>query len=83
VLEASKRYKTEQKTLTEADRISNVQNKFIPVKNIRKNKEILKEKNILIIDDVITTGSTLSECARIMKNMGAGSVYALCAAGVY
>jgi ComF family protein len=35
--------------------------------------------NILLIDDVITTGSTLRECAKALKKAGAGSVYALCA----
>ena len=82
VIEASELYDTEQKSLDKNQRILNVKNKFAPVKNIRKNKEIIKDKNILIIDDVVTTGSTLSECARIMKNIGAKSVCALCAASV-
>jgi predicted amidophosphoribosyltransferase len=79
-------YDTEQKSLSKSERVLNVQNKFTVVKKIRKNKNIeniLKDKNILIIDDIVTTGSTLSECARIMKNMGAKSVYALCIASVY
>lgn len=37
-------------------------------------------KRILLIDDVITTGSTLSECARVLKMHGAAEVYALTAA---
>jgi len=80
VIQASGLYDTEQKTLNYTQRTSNVENKFIPVKSV-KNTDI-KNKSILIIDDVITTGSTLSECARVMKNMGAESVSALCAAGV-
>ena len=83
ILEASKLYKTEQKLLNKTERVSNVKNKFAPVRNIRKNKVLIKGKNILIIDDVVTTGSTLSECARIIKNMGAENVYALCAASVF
>lgn len=35
-------------------------------------------RNVLLIDDVVTTGSTFSECARILKMAGAGQV--LCAA---
>ena len=83
ILEASKLYDKEQKSLNQSERVLNVRNKFTPVKNISKNKDILKGKNILIIDDVVTTGSTLSECARVMKNIGANHVYALCAASVF
>ena len=82
ILEASKLYNKEQKTLDKTQRTLNVKNKFAPIKNITKNIDIIKNKNILIIDDIVTTGSTLSECSRIMKNIGANSVYALCAASV-
>lgn len=35
--------------------------------------------NILLVDDVLTTGSTLKECARVLKKAGANRVYAITA----
>lgn len=34
----------------------------------------LKDKTILLIDDIVTTGSTLAECARVLKKHGAKRV---------
>ena len=37
-------------------------------------------KRILVADDILTTGSTLSECARMLKTAGASRVLCVCAA---
>lgn len=34
-------------------------------------------KTILLVDDILTTGATCSECARVLKESGAAAVYAL------
>ena len=34
-------------------------------------------QNILLLDDVATTGATLDECARVLKKRGAAKVWAL------
>lgn len=37
-------------------------------------------KTVLLVDDVITTGTTLNECAKMLKLFGADEVYAVTAA---
>ena len=52
-------------------------------KNVRGAFDVAsdcKDLSIVLIDDVTTTGATLSECAHILKIAGAKRVYALCAA---
>ena len=40
-----------------------------------RDKSTVKDKNILIIDDIITTGNTLGECCRILKKSDCGKLY--------
>jgi ComF family protein len=38
--------------------------------------ERVKGRNVIVVDDVMTTGTTLSECARVLKRAGAERVWA-------
>lgn len=58
-------------------RTRNVKNAFCV-----SDSERLKNKRIVLIDDVMTTGSTLRECAKVLLKSGAKSVDALTVARV-
>lgn len=51
------------------------------LKNINKcfyfQGESLKDKNIILLDDVITTGTTINEAAKVLKEAGAKNIIAL------
>ena len=38
-------------------------------------------KDLLLVDDIMTTGATLTECARVLRHGGARRVYAIALAG--
>jgi ComF family protein len=63
-----------QASLPQMKRIKNVQGIF---KVTEKYLSKIKDKNILLIDDVITTGSTINSCAKALKKAGANKVYVL------
>lgn len=43
-----------------------------------KNLKFIQSKTVILIDDVITTGSTLEEAARILINNGAAQIHTIC-----
>lgn len=61
-----------QTELLEHERFSNVKDSFL-VKDAQK----IKGKNILLVDDVLTTAATSSEAALALKNAGANIVFVL------
>ncbi len=46
-----------------------------------RNPKKISGKNILIVDDIITTGATIQECGRALVKGGAKTVYA-CSIGI-
>ena len=58
-----------QSTLTKSQRMKNVKDAFC-IKDIEK----IKGKKVILIDDIYTTGSTVNECSRILKQSGAKEV---------
>lgn len=60
----------EQKSLSQAERMVNLSNAFSAVK-----PDEISGKNILVIDDVCTTGATLAEVTALLRQHGASRVY--------
>jgi ComF family protein len=41
------------------------------------NSDIIRNKKVILVDDVRTTSSTINICSRLLKKSGAASVFAL------
>jgi len=54
------------------DRLQNLYESFLI-----KNPENIKNKTVILVDDVITTGATIIECARTLKRAGCKNIIAL------
>lgn len=59
--------------LNKRERIQNIRNAF----DIDKEVELSKEKNILVIDDITSTGITLEEIIKLLKKNGYKNIKAL------
>lgn len=64
------RYTLPQTRLAKKERQRNVRGAFQ-----LKTRDAVKGKTILLVDDVFTTGNTMNECARILKQGGSGKVF--------
>lgn len=58
-----------QSSLNKEQRMYNLKNAYKV-----ENQEIIKNKKILLFDDIFTTGSTVEECAKVLKKAGAYEV---------
>lgn len=69
------RYTQTQTSFDRSERMENLHDAFLVSDNAA-----VKNKNLVLVDDVLTTGSTLNECARTLLQAGAASVRAICVA---
>lgn len=69
------RFTQTQTAFDRSERMENLHNAF----RLRRRRDV-RGLRVLLVDDVLTTGSTLSECARVLRRAGASSVYAATAA---
>lgn len=65
------KYTESQTSMTLVERAENIFGAFKV-----NNAKAIKDKSILIVDDVITTGATISECGRALINSGVNKIYA-------
>jgi ComF family protein len=61
-----------QTQLTEEERRRNVRGAF----SVNSDKSV-KNRSVLLLDDVYTSGATVNECSRCLKRAGAKEVYVL------
>ena len=67
---ARQRETTSQTGLTSHQRRENLRGAFAVVQ-----PEAVKSREVLLVDDVYTTGATVSECARVLRRAGAAKVW--------
>ena len=64
----------QQKRLDYSDRRVNAVKSY---KLMEENKKYVRGREIILYDDIITTGSTITHCAHLLKSAGAAKVCAL------
>ena len=62
----------DKKTETKKQRKENIRKAF-EIRNVEK----VKDKKIILFDDIYTTGATVNECSRILKLAGAREILVL------
>ena len=72
-----KRHDRPQSQLSRDQRKKNILNSFVIAEDYMN---FIKGKNIILIDDVYTTGSTVNECSRVFKKAGCNKILVVTAA---
>lgn len=72
-----RKHTTPQAKLKQTERVKNLKDKFCINPKYLKDISDYKNLNFAIIDDVMTTGSTINECIKILNKAGIKSVYAI------
>src|SRR4030042_3507479 len=72
ILKRTRDTKTQYK-LKKEDREENMKNAFV----LKNQNSKIKSQNIFLVDDIVTTGSTLKQAANILKRNGANKVFGL------
>ena len=74
-----KRHDIPQTHLNRDDRLKNVRGSFVAAPGAIQQ---LQGKDLILVDDVYTTGTTLNECSKVLKKAGCASVHAVTLAKV-
>ena len=60
------RYTSQQAHLDRQQRLANLRDAFV-MRRDKRLGQLLEGKNLLLVDDVFTTGTTVNECARVLR----------------
>jgi len=69
VLYKKHNFKHQANIKTKEERMKNIKDNFVVAAG-----ELIKDRTIILVDDICTTGATLNECARVLKESGAKRV---------
>lgn len=75
LLERKKYTDPQMKIKNSGERKRNIKNAFALTNSF--DPQIIKNKRVLLVDDIATTGATLFECSKVLKNAGAKEVFGI------